>query len=599
MRPGSFSCFPAGRPAPWYGRPLDQVVRQACRRLRLRLAAVWVAGLGLSLWAGGDEVVLVYNTAFGPDSRLVAEHYAQRRQVPTNQIIGIDLPRGETMTRKEFSSRLQQPLFEAIEQRGLITFHAEIVPATATLPGRVIRTPTGARVRYLTLCYGIPARILEDAKPIGTNKTVAPTQRREAAVDNELALLPLLDRSPPLEGGLANPLRGTDDLSRLHPTNGLLMVARLDGLSGSLARNLVDSALLAEVNGLWGRAFFDRRGITNGGYKLGDDWIGAAAAVARRHGFETVVDERPATFGTGFPLPQVALYAGWYDQAPSGPFRSRTVEFVPGAIAYHLYSFSARTIRSTNTWVGCLLDAGATATVGFVAEPYLEATLNLEVWFSRLIESGATFAEAAYAALPFLSWQATVIGDPLYRPFMSAADGLSRPASSLPTTLVPWNRLREANLRLARGDSAATVAADLARDPATASSALLEEKAGDLHASAGQRSPSVAAYRRALTLDPTPQQQVRLRLGLARRLTEWAEARDAADAYAQFFREHPTYPDLLGVYRQALSLARKLNDERLIRQYEAEIQRLSRSAVTTNAPSASPGNATATPAKPQ
>jgi hypothetical protein len=31
--------------------------------------------------------------------------------------------------------------------------------------------------------------------------------------------------------------------------------------------------------------------------------------------------------------------------------------------------------------------------------------------------AGWTFGEAVYAALPVLSWQTTVVGDPLYRPF--------------------------------------------------------------------------------------------------------------------------------------------------------------------------------------
>src|SRR5207247_11155568 len=59
----------------------------------------------------------------------------------------------------------------------------------------------------------------------------------------------------------------------LHPTNGILMVTRLDGPTAAIARGLVDKAIQAETDGLWGRAYFDVRGLTNGSYKLGDDWI--------------------------------------------------------------------------------------------------------------------------------------------------------------------------------------------------------------------------------------------------------------------------------------------------------------------------------------
>ncbi len=117
------------------------------------------------------------------------------------------------------------------------------------------------------------------------------------------------------------------------------------------------------------------RNITDPAYKLGDDWIRAAAEICRRAGFETVVDENPGTFPAGFPMSQIALYLGWYDANASGPFAQPTVEFMPGAFAYHLHSYSAGTLRSTSQyWVGPLLAKGATITMGCVAEPYLSGT---------------------------------------------------------------------------------------------------------------------------------------------------------------------------------------------------------------------------------
>src|SRR5205814_2823694 len=139
-------------------------------------------------------------------------------------------------------------------------------------------------------------------------------------------------------------------------TKGLLMVTRLDGPSASIARGLVDKAMEAETNGVWGRAYIDSRGLTNGGYKVGDDWMRQAAQAARQAGYETVLDEKPETFSAGYPMSQIALYLGWYDQQVSGPFTRPTVEFMPGALAYHLYSFSAQTIRASNQgWVAVLL----------------------------------------------------------------------------------------------------------------------------------------------------------------------------------------------------------------------------------------------------
>jgi hypothetical protein len=59
---------------------------------------------------------------------------------------------------------------------------------------------------------------------------------------------------------------------------------------------------------------------------------------------------------------------------------------------------------------------GVTATVGNVAEPYLQFTHQPDVLL-RGLARGDTLATAAYYALPVLSWQAILVGDPLYRPF--------------------------------------------------------------------------------------------------------------------------------------------------------------------------------------
>ena len=49
-----------------------------------------LAGAPLLAWAGGDEVVVIYNSRM-PDSKVVAEHYARMRQVPEKQLYGLTL----------------------------------------------------------------------------------------------------------------------------------------------------------------------------------------------------------------------------------------------------------------------------------------------------------------------------------------------------------------------------------------------------------------------------------------------------------------------------------------------------------------------------
>ena len=102
-----------------------------------------------------------------------------------------------------------------------------------------------------------------------------------------------------------------------------------------------------------------------------------------------------ATFPPAFPMSQIAFYAGWYDQQVSGPFTRQTVEFMPGAFAYHLYSFSAQTLRSSNaSWVASFVQKGATCTMGSVDEPYLGGTPNIFFFIGNFLLAGTTCKQA-------------------------------------------------------------------------------------------------------------------------------------------------------------------------------------------------------------
>lgn len=105
---------------------------------------------------------------------------------------------------------------------------------------------------------------------------------QRSAVDSELTCLPQMANGYPLAGPHLNPLYATTNASALHPTNGILIVARLDGPTPSIARGLVDEALQGEADGLWGRAYFDVRNIKDVGYKIGDEWIRNAAQLAQQ-----------------------------------------------------------------------------------------------------------------------------------------------------------------------------------------------------------------------------------------------------------------------------------------------------------------------------
>lgn len=520
----------------------------------------------------GAEVAVVYNKNM-PDSKSVAMYYAKMRQVPGRQVFGFTLTTNEVMSRDEFKDSLQLPLARQLEDTGLWKFGFVTNAMTNGPAPRVERRVVASKIRYLVLCYGVPLKIapdpvLDQAPPKGLKPQL---DRNEAAVDSELAWLPLVETPVPLDGPLPNWVYGVTNTALLNPTNGILLVARLDGPSADIARGLVDKALKAERDGLWGRTYFDARGLaTNDNYYLGDEWIKESADICRAMGFETTLDDKPETFPASFPMSQIAIYCGWYDENAGGPFALPAVEFMPGAFAYHLHSFSADTIRSaTEHWCGPLLAKGATCTMGCVYEPYLSGTPNIAAFLARWMGAGFSFGEAAWAAQPVLSWQTTVIGDPLYKPFGNSLLLMVNKLAGEHNPLIQWAYLRIADSALARGASIFAVANYLEHVKDTLHSAVLSEKLGDLYEKEGKPSSAIDLCQRALNLNPSPEQRIRLRLTLGNRLQQQGRDQDAYADYQKLLQESPDYPGKVSIYQKLLALARKLNKPDEVAKYEA------------------------------
>ncbi|HUR45686.1 MAG TPA: TIGR03790 family protein [Candidatus Saccharimonadales bacterium] len=523
----------------------------------------------------GKAVVVVYNSRM-PESKEVAEYYARKRQVPANQVHGFSLPVEEAITRQDYLNLLEEPLYKMFETNHWFTFGP--MPEGAPAHIKNARKVIDASIRYVVLCYGVPTRILKDPKlSEAAESTFTPALRRnEASVDSQLAVIPALEQKPDWVGPLKNPIYGVTNGLTVHPKNNVLMVARLDGPSSAIARGLVDKAMEAEANGLWGRAYFDARGLTNGDYVAGDNWMRAAANVTRILGFQTEVDEQPGTFTAAQPMSHIAFYSGWYDENVSGPFARPQVEFMPGAFAYHLHSFNAATIRTTNShWTGPLLAKGVTCTIGSVDEPYLQMTPDLAVFYRDFLAFGFTFGEAAYACQQALSWQNIVIGDPLYRPFGKDPKAQHEELQARGSPLLDWSVLRWVNVNLARPEvDLAELIRYLEEVPLTPTSPVLKERLADLYLANKKITDALDTYELVLKLKPSPQQKLRVLLTLAQKRTLYGRNAAALETYKTLIKEYPDFPGLLELCKKALPIAQKLGQKEAIQTIEQEIKRL-------------------------
>ena len=530
----------------------------------MRLGFLLLVFAPVMVHAGGDEVVVIYNSRM-PESKAVAEHYAAARQVPAKQVFGFALTTNEVMTRADFTDFLQQPLAEKLEVAKLWKFGKVTFPATNGQPARVENRVVKSKIRYAVLCYGVPLKIEPSSKLEEMAEKIARTEfrRNEAAVDSELAWLPILKLDVMLTGPLPNPFYLTTNRASLNVTNGILLVARLDGPTPEIASALVDKALEAESNGFWGRAYFDARGLENtNSYFQGDQWILTGAEICRQLGFDCETDTNGDTLPASLPMSHIAVYAGWYANDACGPFLQSKMEFMPGAFAYHLHSYSADTLRSTTrNWCGPLLAKGATCTMGCVYEPFLQFTPNIAS-FLQSIGNGWTFGEAALASQLALSWQTTVIGDPLYQPFKKTPPELHAQLARNHNPLIEWSFNRLVNLDLARGLRATELAKFLEGVPTTTQSAVLTEKLANLYESLGKPSSAIAAWQQALTLNPSPQQRIRLRRVLAEKLLAQNREADAAENWRQLIAEAPDYADIPNLRNRLKELEQKIAAEK-------------------------------------
>jgi uncharacterized protein (TIGR03790 family) len=409
------------------------------------LAAALVLAPATGARAAGlsDNVVILANSA-DPDSLAVARHYAQVRSVPPANVIALEMSADETITWREFVGTIWQPLEDELVKRGWID---AVAMNLFDEVGRRKYAIFGHRIAALVVCRGVPLRVahepslFSEVMPLTSH---AEFRTNQGAVDSELSLLAQTDY--PINASVPNPLfrnpsPSGEELARV------VKVSRLDGPTAADAMGLVDRAVEAERTGLLGRAYVDMAGP----HESANRWLESIASEVRALGFDLSVGRGPATFAESSRIDAPVLYFGWYAPDLNGPFSIPGVRFAPGAVAVHIHSFSARTLRSaTEGWCGPLVARGVTATVGNVFEPYLEYLHRPDLMLDALVR-GEDLVDAAYYALPVLSWQSMVIGDPLYRPFAAGLTEQMKEPSALPRGIAGYAFIRRMNILDAQG----------------------------------------------------------------------------------------------------------------------------------------------------
>ncbi len=354
-----------------------------------------------------ERVVVLYNSAIA-ESKELAEYYAKAREIPQANLIGLKLPNKDEISRADYDTSLRDPLRQALITQGFWKMGKN---------AQGFSLPIRSKVSTLVCMRGVPFKI-KRSPVTQTSTQQLPAhfaKATEASVDSELALSGVYGILT--VGPLNNPyFKKNQSISKAEIAH-MMLVGRIDGPSYPICKQMIDDAIATEQQGLWGMCYLDKA-LKGSRYKTGDQWLDHIARRNDAAGIPTVVDANKQTFTTNYPMHDAALYFGWYTKHKNGPLLNPAFKFRRGAVAVHLHSFSASKLRdSKKNWTGAILAHGATATLGNVYEPYLQLTHHLDIFHDSLLK-GHTLVEAAYMAIPYLSWQNVVLGDPLYRPFL-------------------------------------------------------------------------------------------------------------------------------------------------------------------------------------
>ncbi len=271
------------------------------------------------------------------------------------------------------------------------------------------------------------------------NKTNRMIFKTTASLDSELAMS--LRGDYKLQGAMNNPLywksRVRSAVSGRKPA--CLMTGRIDGPSAALARKMIVDSIAVEKAGLKGVFYIDSglplrfaSASNTSGYRAYDNrLLRLNEFVSRRTNIKTVLDTSSKLFAPG-KCPDAALYAGWYSLRRYVP----AFTWNRGAVGWHTASFEAADLRNPKSrqWCPQMLINGVAGTAGAVDEPFLTAFPPPDEFYPLLLTGKYSIAECYWRTCPKVSWQMTLIADPLYNPFKNNPQAA---LSALPAGLAP------------------------------------------------------------------------------------------------------------------------------------------------------------------
>lgn len=391
---------------------------QALEQLAKRIDPAFQPSIGNDL----DHLAL---RARGAEHDIIMRSEAQtdptERARIAEELFGVLEPlAGDAMKIKQMAlHQLLHPTTQPAEKTALLAAKSDFdraVQAAALLEQSPFDASARQKLRQLAAkqfgLFGYIKLLREQVDYLDTTDT-------SSAFDNELALVRWTTYSH--VRWRENPLFYAAPKSPV-PLPPVCMVMRLDAPKSETVKQIITASIQTETHGLQGKVVLDSRGLAPGrgsssdrGLAGYDQMLRDLGSLLRAHTkLDVVTDDKPEVLPPNS-VNDVALYCGWYSLRHYVP----SCQFVPGAVGYHIASFELVSLHSPNEtgWVAGLLNHGVAATMGPVAEPYLQAFPRPDDFFPLLLTGKMTLAEVYWHTTPMTSWRISAIGDPLYTPY--------------------------------------------------------------------------------------------------------------------------------------------------------------------------------------
>ena len=337
-------------------------------------------------------ILLVVNDN-SPLSRTIGEYYARRRGVLAQNICHLKASTAEEISREDYDRQIARPIGSFLRKQGL-----------------------QESVHYIVTTAGVPLKI----SGVGDGMTSS-----AASVDSELTLLytDLRTGKPHhLEGAIANPLFGKRDRAFSHPEYPIYLVTRLAAYDFDGVKGMIDRCFAATNRG---KFVLDLRGADD---EQGNNWLRNAAILLPKD--RVMLEE---TTEPVYGQADVIGYASWGSNDRHRERRFPGFHWLPGGIFTEYVSTDGRTFakppdrwtpsmdwinhsawfaESPQSMLADYILEGASGGSGHVYEPYLNMTPRPDLLLPAYY-NGRNLAESYYLAIPGLSWQNIVVGDPL------------------------------------------------------------------------------------------------------------------------------------------------------------------------------------------